>query len=58
MNRIPTCKHTNFQLVKINVAAGFPVFLFPALLEHVMSFFCSAKLLDISWRDSHEVTTF
>ena len=28
-----------FQLVKINVGAGFPVFLFPALLDHVMSFF-------------------
>ena len=28
-----------FQLVKINVGAGFPVFLFTALLDHVMSFF-------------------
>ena len=39
VNRIPVCKHTNFQLVKINVVAGFPVFLFPALLDHVTSFF-------------------
>ena len=59
MNRIPVCKHTNFQLVKINVVAGFPVFLFPALLDHVTScFFLSTKLLDISWSDSHEVTMF
>ena len=47
-----------FQLVKINVGAGFPVFLFPALLDHVMSFFCSMKLLNIIWSDSHEVTMF
>ena len=59
MNRIPVCKHTNFQLAKINVVAGFPVFLFPRLFRSRDEFFfCSTKLLDISWSDSHEATMF
>ena len=41
------------------VAAGFPVFLFPALLDHVMSFLLLYGVTRyISWNDSHEVTTF
>ena len=48
VNRIPICKHTNFQLVKINVVAEFPVFLLPALLDHVMSFFFVVRSYSIS----------
>ena len=39
----------HLQICKQIVAAGFPVFLFPALLDHVMSFFgCCTEFLDIS----------
>ena len=43
----------------LSVAAGFPVFLFPAVLDHVMSFLLLyGATRYISWSDSHEVTTF
>ena len=39
----------HLQICKQIVAAGFPVFLFPTLLDHVMSFFgCCTELVDIS----------
>ena len=34
--------------IKFSVVAGFPVFLFPALLDHLMSFCCCTELLDLS----------
>ena len=41
------------------VAAGFPVLLLPALLDHVMSFLLLYGVTRyLSWSDSHEVTTF
>ena len=39
--------------------AGFLVFLFPALLDHAMSFLLLYGVTRyITWSDSHEVTTF
>ena len=35
------------------VVAGFPVFLFPALLDHMMSFRCCTELLDVSVEAIH-----
>ena len=51
-------KHSPF-FSSLSVAAGFPVSLFPALLDHVMSFLLLyGATRYISWSDSHEVTTF
>ena len=49
---------SNVKTVGGYVAAGFPVFLFPALLDHVMSLLSYGVTRCNSWSDSHEVTTF